>query len=130
MLQVRIDGVRELTRAIARINPELAKELGQRNKAIGARIISRAEPKPVQSGAGRGAVPRASASRNVLRIMAGGAHRTHVPVQDWGIQQVFGDEPRPFIWRAAEQEIVRAMQDYLDALFDVARRAGLTARRG
>ncbi len=130
MLQVRIDGVRELTRAVARINPELAKELGQRNKAIGARIISRAEPKPLPVGAGAGAVPRASASRNVLRIMAGGSWRTHVPVQQWGSRVVPRDNARPFVWRAAEQEIVRAMQDYLDALFDVARRAGLTARRG
>lgn len=127
---LKVDGIRELTRAIARLSPEVAKELGQENKAIGARIIASVMPKPVQSGAGTGAIPRASASRNVLRIMAGGSWRHHVPVQDWGRRQVYGDEPRPYIWGAAAKQVGYAQQAYLNAVIDAARRVGINARIG
>ncbi len=129
MLQVRVEGVRELTRAIASLDPALAKELGQRNKAIGARIIAAAVPKPTPVGAGAGAMPRPSANRNVLQIMAGGSWRRH-HVQQWG-RVVVADRnqtPRPFLLGAALRLLPEFRADYLDALITVARKAGFMAR--
>jgi hypothetical protein len=127
---VKLEGVRELTRAIAAIDPALIKGIQERNRAIGQRIINAAMPKPLNVGSGAGAVPRPSGSRNVLRIMAGGSWRHHPPVQPWGrIQRPKRDIPRPYIWQAAAREIPRAQEDYLNALFEAAARAGLQARR-
>lgn len=127
---VKIEGVRELTRAIARVDAELVREIGQRNRAIGQRIIEAAMPKPLNVGSGAGAIPRPSAARNVLRIMAGGSWRHHVPVQPWGVRQTpRRTNPRPFIWEAAAREIPRAQEEYLNALFEAAARAGLRAYR-
>ncbi|MGH2710619.1 MAG: hypothetical protein ACRDH9_05380 [Actinomycetota bacterium] len=127
MLQVKIDGIRELTRAIKTISPELSKELGKRNKEIGARIIAASQPKPDAVGAGAGAIARPSASKNVLKIVAGGSHRRAVPVQQWGARPVPRGGGRPYIWKAAEEFVPRAIEDYLDAVIDIARRAGLEA---
>jgi hypothetical protein len=106
---VRVDGVRELVRAIGRVEPGLRKELGQRNKAIGQRIIDQAYPKPT----------------NVLRIIAGGSSRTR-PVQQWGRRPADrGGVKRPYIRRSAEQQMPQIEKEYMDALLDVARKAGL-----
>lgn len=126
---VQIEGVRELVRLIGKIDPALRKELGQRNKAIGQRIIDRAFPKPTPVGAGAGAMPRASATTNVLRIIAGGTHRSR-PVQQWGRRNVSRDGvERPYIRRSAETESPQIEKEYLDALLDVARKAGLETER-
>jgi hypothetical protein len=123
---VKIEGVRELTRAIERVNRDLIVELQQTNRELGERIIRAAVPAPLNVGSGAGAVPRPSASRNVLRIMAGGSWRTHVPVQPWGrIQTPRRTTPRPYIWDAGRRQIPVAQRLYLEALFDAARKAGL-----
>lgn len=127
---VKIEGVRELVRAIGKVEPGLRKELGQRNKAIGQRIIDKAFPKPESVGAGAGAKPKASAQTNVLLIKAGGAHRTR-PVQQWGRRVVSREGvKRPYIRRSAEQDMPQIEKDYMDALLDVARKAGIEARKG
>lgn len=121
----RVEGVRDLTRALKETAPELRKELGQRNKAIGQSIIDRSFPKPLNVGAGAGAKPRASATTNILRIMAGGGHRSK-DVQPWGKRPKSRDGvKRPFIRRSAEAHMPEIERDYLDALMDVARRAGI-----
>lgn len=125
--EVRILGVRELTRRIAAVEPRLIAEMQATGRALGERIIARAAPKPTAVGAGRGAVPRPSASRNVLRIMAGGAHRAGaVPVRQWGLQVVPRQTPRPFLARAAAEEIPRIQAEWLDALLRLASRAGVS----
>ena len=123
------EGVPELLRALKAIDPALTKEIGQRNKAIGQRIIDKAFPKPEAVGAGAGAKPRASAVARVLRIIAGGRFRTR-RVQQWGRRHVAREVERPYIRRAAENDMPRIEQEYMDALLDVARKAGITARRG
>jgi len=126
---VRVEGVRELVRAIAAVDPKLRKELGQRNKAIGQRIIDKAFPKPESVGAGQGAKPKASATTNVLRIVSGGAHRKH-RVQQWGRRRVPREGiKRPYIRRSAEQDMPAIERDYMDALMDVARKAGFETQR-
>jgi hypothetical protein len=126
---IRVEGVREVIRAIGKVEPGLKKELGQRNKAIGARIIERSYPKPLNVGAGLGAKPRPSAAANVLRIIAGGSHRTR-RAQQWGRRNVPRDIKRPFIRLAAEKDIGRIASDYLNAVLEVARKAGIKTRRG
>lgn len=127
---VRIEGVRELTREIAKLNPELRKELGQRNKGIGQEIIDRAVPKPTPVGTGRGAMPRPSASANVLRIVAGGAHRArHAPEQPWGARFTPRDEERPFLVRSAEIHMPNVEAEYLDAIAAVAAKAGIRFKK-
>lgn len=125
---VQIDGVRALVRQLALIDPKLRKELGQRNKGIGARIIARAMPHPLNVGAGTGATPRASAATNELRIMAGGKHRAH-HVQQWGPRVVERTTARPYLLRSAQEQQPDIEKEYLDALASVARQAGLTFRR-
>lgn len=125
---IEVEGVRELVRAITKVSPELRKELGQRNKSIGQSVIDRAFPKPLNVGAGAGAKPRASATANVLRIMAGGSHRTS-HAQQWGRRNAPRDDKRPYIRRAAVDQMPRIERDYIDALLEVARRAGIEARR-
>jgi hypothetical protein len=127
---IQVEGVRELVKAIGKIDPALRKELGQRNKAIGQRIIDRAYPKPESVGAGAGAKPRASASTNVLRILAGTKARTN-PVQQWGRRVVPRDGiKRPYIRQSAVNEMPHIEKEYMDALLDVARKAGITAKKG
>jgi hypothetical protein len=126
---VQIEGVRELVRAIGNIDPALRKELGQRNKAIGQRIIDKAFPKPEAVGAGTGSKPKASATTNVLRIMAGHSGRTK-HVQSWGKRPTPRDGvKRPYIRRSAEQDMPQIEKDYLDALLDIARKAGIETER-
>jgi hypothetical protein len=121
---VAIEGVRELVRALGRIDPALRKELGQRNKAIGQSIIDKAYPKPEKVGEGTGAMPRASATTNVLRIMAGHTSRTK-EVQQWGKRPKSRDGvERPYIRRSAEEQVPDATKQYLDAVLDIARKAG------
>jgi hypothetical protein len=124
---VKIEGVRELVRAIGKIDPNLRKELGQKNKAIGQRIIDRAFPKPTPVGAGLGAKPKASATTNVLRIMAGYPGRTK-HVQQWGKRFVPRDVKRPFIRRSAEQDMPTIVREYLEAVEEAARKAGIKTR--
>jgi hypothetical protein len=130
-LQIRVEGVRETTAAIASISPALALELGRRNKAIGAKIIAAAVPKPTPVGAGAGAMPRPSASRNVLQIRAGGAWRK-MHVQQWGARVVpdRNSTPRPYLLQAGLRLLPSIRSDWLGALVDVAHAAGLEARRG
>lgn len=135
---VRIEGVRELVRAIGKVDATYRKDIGQANKAIGQRIIDAAFPKPVEVGSGPGARPRASANTTVLQIVAGGSWRAgHEPVALWGRRgQRVGrstsirSAKRPYIHRAAEQQLPQAERDYLNILLISARRAGLTTKKG
>lgn len=131
MLGVRVDGVRELTRALAKIDPELRKELGRRNKDIGERIISKAWPKPTNVGTGAGARPRPSASANVLRIQAGGSWRaTAVPEAPWGSRYAPRTTERPYLVRQMEVDLPHVESEYFDAVRDVARKAAGLISKG
>jgi hypothetical protein len=127
---VRVDGVRELVRAIGTIDPALRKELGRRNKGIGQNIIDRSYPKPLNVGGGLGAKPRASATTNVLRIISGTTTRKDHR-QQWGRRFESRDGvKRPYIRRAAEELMPAVERAYMDALKSAAREAGLETREG
>jgi hypothetical protein len=126
---IQVEGVRALVRDIRKIEPQLVKELGQRNKSIGQSIIDRAFPKPEKVGAGAGAMPRASATANVLRIMAGGSHRTEHR-QQWGKTPQPRDVKRPYLRQAAVDQMPRVQREYLDALLEAARKSGIQAKKG
>lgn len=125
---VRLEGVRALVQQIGKFDLQVRKELGQANKGIGQRVIDRAYPTPKNVGAGAGAVPRASASTNVLKILAGGSHRAQ-PVQQWGVRYQPRDTERPYLARSAEEQMPWVEEEYLDALATAARKVGLTFRR-
>ena len=101
-----------------------ARSWGARNKEIGQRVIDNASPKPVQVGAGSGCVPRASANANVLQILAGGSWRDGHKDQ-WGPRWLPRNQHRPYLALAGEEDMPNIERDYLDALADVARTAGL-----
>jgi hypothetical protein len=126
---VRVEGVRELTAMLALLKPGLERELGQRNKAIGTAVIAAAFPKPTSVGAGSGATPRPSASRNILQIMAGGSWRKH-HVQQWGHQVIPRENARPYILGAGLKMMPEIERQYVKALVDAAHRVGLQAEEG
>jgi hypothetical protein len=130
MYGVRVDGVRELTRAFAKIDPELRKELGRRNKDIGERIVSKAWPKPTNVGTGSGARPRPSASANVLRIQAGGSWRAGaVPVASWGSRYAPREAERPYLVRQMEVDLPHVEAEYFAAIQEVTHKvAGLISK--
>lgn len=127
-LVVKVDGVRELTRTLARLGPQWVAEIGAVNRRLGEEIIAAAEPKPLFVGRGQGAVPRPSAARNVLQLRAGGAWRArHVPVQQWGRGWAERHVPRPFILGAAKRKLPVVQEQYMRTLLDIAERAGIEA---
>lgn len=111
-----VEGLREFQRAVRKsTDRELPKRLGQANKRVGQLVISRLQPRParIAVGAGKGATPRASASKRDVILRVGGAHRSgHAPEKQWGRQvvQPFRHAPkRPHIIGTArrhEREIV------------------------
>ena len=122
--QVQLEGVRDLTRALAKIDPELRKELGRANKGIGERIIAKAWPKPTNVGTGAGARPRPSASANVLRIQAGGSWRANnVPEQAWGSRYAPRTSERPYLVRQMEVDMPHVESEYWDAVQTVVHKA-------
>lgn len=126
---VKVSGVPEVARAIGRIDKGVRKQLGQRNKAIGQRIIDRAYPKPLAVGEGTGAEPRASAATNVLRILAGGSWRKY-KVQPWGrIPTSREGVKRPYIRRSAEEDLPNIERDFLDGVLETAREVGLKVKK-
>lgn len=120
----KVEGVREIVRAITETDPALRKELGRRNKGIGKKIIERSFPKPLAVGAGAGAKPRASATTTVLRILAGWSGRSDRR-QQWGKTFKERDVKRPYIRRSAEEMMPEVRKEYFDALVDVANEAGV-----
>jgi len=117
---IRVEGVRELTRSIAAADKGLAKELANANRDIGQKIISRIFPRPRTVGAGRGAEPRAVASRNYVAIQAGRADRRH-HVQQWGARYVRREGKRPYILGTALREFPNLEREYLDGIERVLR---------
>jgi hypothetical protein len=124
---IQVDGVRDLIRTLNAIDPALRKELGRRNKEIGQRIIDASYPKPLDVGAGAGAKPKASATANALRIRAGTPSRRSA-VQQWGARAAPRKGQRPYIRRAAEEDVPNVMDDYMAALREVAIKAGLKTK--
>lgn len=88
---VRVEGVRELSRALSKAGGrDLQKQLGRSNKAIGQLVISRLQPLPETVGLGAGAKVRPSAQGRLVQLVAGGKHRavsgdlSDIRLQQWG----------------------------------------------
>lgn len=127
---IKVEGVRELTRAIKNLDPLFEKGIKLANRVLGEEIIAAAQPKPLAVGSGTGATPKAAGSRNYVAIKAGGSHRTASPVQPWG--RTAGprrDTPRPFILGSAIDAIPDIEDRYLSVLVAAAESVGLEARR-
>jgi len=119
---IRVEGVRELTRALANVDKDIVKDIAQANKKIGQRIIDRIFPQPRAVGAGAGSEPRAVASRNYVAIQAGRTSRKK-HVQQWGAKYVKRTEPRPFILGTALKDEPDIEKEYLDNIDQALRQA-------
>ena len=119
---IRVEGVRELTRALAKVDADLPKQIAKANQKIGQRIIDRVFPTPRAVGSGKGAEPRAVASRNYVAIQAGRSERK-LHVQQWGARFVKRTEPRPFILGTALHDEPDIEKEYLDNIDEAIRQA-------
>jgi hypothetical protein len=139
---IRIEGVRELTRALNKAGGrELTKSMGAANRAIGEDVIKRLSPKPVTVGEGRGARVRPSSSARLVQLLAGGRHRlaakddwpTTRPSSDptvafvpWGVRpRARRSTRRPNIAATALQILPDIQDRYLAGIDDALKAGGL-----
>lgn len=140
MAYIEVEGLKEFNRAVrAAKDRELDRRIGQANKRIGQMVVDRLTPSPDPraTGLGRGAVPRASASKREVLLRVGGAHRvptagTPAPgepsreeitrMNPWGARRVVRPgtsvPDRPFIQRTAEQNFDDIGEAWMDAIID------------
>lgn len=124
MAYIEVEGLKEFNQAIRRAkNRELDKRIGQANKRIGEMVIQRLNPalNAAAVGAGRGAKPRASASKREVLLRVGGAHRAageHTKMQPWGVKRVTPvgkpTPPRSFV----QGTVMENSDDIIDAWGD------------
>lgn len=140
MAYIQVEGLKEFNRAVrAAKDKELDKRIGQANKAIGQLVIDRLFPAidARAVGTGRGATPRASASKREVLLRVGGTHRVPasgppspgspprdqiVRMNPWGARRVLrpgAQAPaRPFIQGTAERHFDDIGQAWLDAMVE------------
>lgn len=116
-----VEGLRELNKAVRRASDQgLRKRLGSANKQVGQFIITKLHPRPVPEavGQGAGATVRPSATMREVLLKAGGKHRTHAPMQQWGKRQVGSASPpqRPFILGTAQRHRREIENEYMKAI--------------
>ncbi len=132
MAYIEVEGLKEFNRAVrAAKDRELDKRIGQANKRIGQMVIDRLTPSPDARaiGAGRGAMPRASASKREVLLRVGGTHRAQgsaspeqTRMQPWGAKRVvpIGTRlpDRPYIQGTAETNFDEIGDAWLGAMID------------
>ena len=133
MAYIEVEGLKEFQRAVrAAKDKELDRRLGQANKRIGQMVIDRLSPSPDPRaiGVGKGATPRASASKREVILRVGGAHRASGPftkMQPWGARRVvrpgIPTPDRPFIQGTADRNFDEIGDAWLDATMDALRPA-------
>lgn len=130
---VRVEGVRELTRALNRAgHSELTKRMGQKNKAIGDLVIDRLQPLPASVGLGAGATVRSSASARLVQLRTGGKHREApsprlTALQQWGRRHRPRRSDRPYIARTAINALPNINELYMQGVDEAIADAGLEA---
>lgn len=128
MAHIEVEGLKEFNQAVRQAKDKaLDKRIGQANKKIGELVISRLAPalNPAAVGAGRGAKPRASASKREVLLRVGGAHRAagpHTNMQPWGAKRVTpvgkSAPARSFIQGTAEAQFGEISAAWMDAIID------------
>lgn len=129
---VRIDGLREIVRAIRAVDADLAKALRLGANKAAAIVVDAARAKmPSRTGRAKTSV-RAKSTRTAARVTSGGKRAPYVPWLDYGGNVGRGNTAhRPFIadgryvypaFRANREQFEKI---YRDELQDIVRRAGL-----
>ena len=128
MAYIEVEGLKEFNRAVRMAKDKaLDKRIGQANKKIGQLVIDRLAPAldPAAVGAGRGATPRASASKREVLLRVGGAHRAAGPntrMQPWGAKRVTPvgkpTPPRSFIQGTAAEHFDEIGDAWMDAIIE------------
>lgn len=112
---VKVEGLRELTANLRRVNRELPKGLTKIHKAIAAPVADKARSK-VRSRTGRlASTVRPLATQRVARIAVGRASMVYAPINHYGGYP--GDYPgNPFLTDALQESQYQIVRDY-DRLF-------------
>lgn len=135
---IRVEGIRNLARALKNISGEASKELSQDLKRIADVVATRTRAKfPVVDGDARSSV-RARAVTGGASIAMGGARARHAPWLDYGGSTKVGGGRkrvnRPFVqdgrylYPTLREEEAAITEAALRAMDEAARRNGLDGR--
>lgn len=132
-LGVRVEGDRQLAADLGRFGRDIPGAIQRENRGVGQRVIDKAMPRPASVGSGPGATPQPRSlldgGQPLLEIVAGGPHRKY-HFQPWGKTPTPRAGKRPFLRRSLERQTLTTLRSYLDAVAGVARRGGLTFKKG
>lgn len=132
---VKVVGVRELNAKLRKLDSNAPKGLRDAGNEAADIVVKVARPR-VPLGPGRGGHARnslrASSTRIVARVTAGGKRYPYYPWLDFGgsvgprksVKRSFKRTGR-YIWRAFADHRQRVMDTYVDALNRIVRKAGL-----
>jgi hypothetical protein len=131
---IRIDGLREFSRDLKRLDAGLPKALRMALNESADLVIGDARPKvPTRSGRARKSM-RAASTRTAVRVRAGGKRAPHYPWLDFGgrvgrrrsVARPFFKDGRYLYQSYFDLRVRGVFQETLqDALLDVARQAGV-----
>lgn len=117
---IAVEGVGRLVRLFRLTDASIPAYLGARNKAIGEKVVARAEQlSPFLSGDLQGS-GRAGSSAREVTIRWGGtrAGAVYAPIIHWGSRYRPDEAPRPFVAEAAHELHAEITRDYEDAIND------------
>lgn len=132
---IQIQGLREITRSLRRIDPEIAKAMKAAGNKAAQLVVDTAQPR-VPTGPGKGGHAassiKAASTGKAARVSAGGKKYPYYPWLDFGgrvgpnksVQRPFLKEGR-YIWAAFADRRDEITQVMADELSEMARRAGL-----
>lgn len=109
---IRVDGLREFTRDLKRLDDELPKAVRLALNEAGELVIGEAKPRvPTLTGRARGSM-RAASTRTAVRVRAGGRRAPYYPWLDFG-----GRVGRR---RSVHRPFIKSGRYLFDAYFDLA----------
>jgi hypothetical protein len=132
---IRVDGLKEFSRALRRLDSNLPKALRLAGNEAAELVVSQARPK-VPTGPGKGghasSSVKAASTRTAARVQGGGTRYPYYPWLDFGgrvgrkrsVHRPFLKTGR-FIWRAYADDKERIAAKLADALERVVIDAGL-----
>lgn len=133
---IRIEGLREFTRAVKKVDAELPKAVRLAANSAADIVVNAARPRvPRRSGRAASTI-KARSTRTEARVSSGGARAPYMPWLDFGGR--VGRKhatTRPFlkrgryVWAAFADNIPQVQAELEKSLTDVARQAGLEVDR-
>jgi phage gpG-like protein len=130
---IRVDGLSETRKALREFGDAgLKKALTAANKDISKAVVNKAPNVPVGTRRYKGHTPgslkrtvKALASQSSARAKAGSAKVGYAAAIHWGRKRRGRIIARPFLFKAAQSLEGKAQQEYVEAIDDILKRAGL-----